>query len=126
MTGVVLPDQLRAAHAARRAKQAKLGEFDFKEYQSAVKSAASLVMNSGLLSTLAFLVSRSEAGKKQAAADIVDWLGNWRRDILPTQKVEVVKFLEELSQVTSEKYLEISDEAMAYLRWLRQMVSVMG
>lgn len=119
-------DQQRAALAWGYAKDgmAKHG----KKYQGLAKGAPALIMNSGLMPTLAFY-----AGKSRAAQQLMDDLirGMSKRlgaqDLKPGQgAVLFPHFMEMLQKSESRDYLRYTDEALELLKWIRQFVDAVG
>lgn len=105
-------DQQRAAFAWTRAQaNARLG----KEYRNLCKGAPALIMGNGLMPALAFWKSR---GKKHADALVDDLLGwfNQRWD-MPNNFAQVMTGLQ---QAPSATYMQATDEALEFLKWLRQ------
>jgi len=99
-----------------------------KEYKGLAKGAPALIMNSGLMPTLAFY-----NGKGQAAQQLLDDLirGMWQR--LRNQRWEVGQGQTHFSDVmltlqagSSADYLRYTDEALELLKWIRQFVDAVG
>ena len=116
-------DQRRAAFAWDRVEDAakKLGGDDgkkakaYESYKNLAKAAPALVMNNGLMQTLAFFASKDKPHHQQLKADILEWLG--RQMDLPT---EYERMMKELFEAESERYRLATEETMHLLRWLRQ------
>jgi CRISPR-associated protein Cmr5 len=111
-------DQQRAQFAWN-----KCGEVTrfIKEYTNAAKSTASLVMNSGLMQTLAFLKSKNTAEHKALLEHLLIWLDI--RFLTQQEKSDPPKFervMMELHKVDSSTYMQLTSETMALLRWIRQ------
>lgn len=95
-----------------------------KEYKGLAKGAPALIMNSGLMATLAFY-----RGKGQAAQQLLDDLicGLSLRMAGQTLKAGqggmlFPKFMEALQKSESSDYLRYTDEALELLKWIRQFV----
>jgi CRISPR-associated protein Cmr5 len=94
-----------------------------KEYAILAKGLPALIMNSGLLQVLAFL---HEKGSKHAQRhcqelgdDLRDWLHQRFKSRLPT--TEFKSFMTTLMQADPRTYQDVHAEALAWLRWMRQM-----
>lgn len=118
-------DQKRAALAWVYAKEgiAEAG----KEYRNLAKGASALIMNSGLMPTLAFYASKKNDKGAQALLDhlirgfLVRFTGS--KDLNPGQGRQCFnELMSSLQQGTSEKYLRYTDEALELLKWIRQFV----
>lgn len=115
-------DQQRAALAWQYAKNGMAQHG--KEYKGLAKGAPALIMNSGLMPTLAFY-----NGKGKAAQHLLDDLvrGMFQRlkqqDLKPGQGVALfTPFMEMLQKADSRNYLRHTDEALELLKWVRQFV----
>ena len=109
-------DQKRAAFAWERVERARSRlNNDYESYRNLAKAAPALVMNNGLMQTLAFFTSKGKPYHRQLKADILEWLG--RQMDLPT---EYERMMKELFEAESEQYRLATEETMHLLRWLRQ------
>lgn len=91
-----------------------------KEHANLAKGLPALIMNSGLLQTMAFLHEKGEP-HCEVAQDIRRWLRQrFLDDNLPE---EFEPFMVELMAADAEKFQAITTEALAWLRWLRQMAT---
>ncbi len=95
-----------------------------KEYKGLAKGAPALIMNSGLMPTLAFY-----AGKGRPAQQLLDDLIRGLSQRLAGQKLSAgqggqlfPKFMEMLQKGESRDYLRYTDEALELLKWIRQFV----
>ena len=95
-----------------------------KEYQGLAKGAPALIMNSGLMPTLAFY-----SGKSKPAQQLLDDLIRGLSQRLAGQVLKVgqggqlfPKFMEMLQKGESRDYLRYTDEALELLKWIRQFV----
>ncbi len=94
-----------------------------KEYVNLSKGLPSLIMNSGLMQVLAFL---HEKGKKSAhheklAQHLLGWLSIRFKKVCPAPKFE--DFMKNLIEADSQTYQDVTAEAFAWLRWMRQMAA---
>jgi CRISPR-associated protein Cmr5 len=115
-------DQKRAALAWQYAigGMAECG----KEYKGLAKGAPALIMNSGLMATLAFY-----NGKGKPAQLLLDHLIRGLSHRLAGQTLNAGqggqlfnKFMEALQKIESPEYLRYTDEALELLKWIRQFV----
>ena len=95
-----------------------------KEYKGLAKGAPALIMNSGLMPTLAFY-----NGKGRAAQRLLDDLIRGLSQRLAGQELRVgqggqlfPKFMEMLQHREPRDYLRHTDEALELLKWIRQFV----
>lgn len=117
-------EQKRASFAWARIDQAQkqLGK-DFEKYTKAAKGLPALIMNSGLLQTLAFC---HEKGSKDnfrhmetLATHLRSWLSQRFSKVLPSS--EFTAFMQSLMKATPQDFQAINAEAFAWLKWLRQL-----
>ena len=95
-----------------------------KEYKGLAKGAPALIMNSGLMPTLAFY-----NGKGKPAQQLLDDLIRGLYQRLAGQKLQAgqggllfPRFMEMLQKGESRDYLRYTDEALELLKWIRQFV----
>lgn len=120
-------DQQRAAFAwecASAGMDRNRGEKERKEYKTLAKGAPALIMNSGLMPTLAFY---NHKGK--AAAQLLDDLIRGISLRIANQKLHAgqgaqlfPQFMVALQKSESQDYLRNTDEALEILKWIRQFV----
>lgn len=114
-------DQQRAAFAWQAAVKG-MGEHKDK-YKTLAKGAPALIMNSGLMPTLAFYNSKGDA-HKALLNDIAAWFGQrlaGRKDYQP-MPIKFEDVMNRLHQSSSAFYMEATDEALEILKWIRQFV----
>ncbi len=122
-------DQQRAAFAWQRVEEAKKKMDDankkYSDYKNLAKGAPAMIMNNGLMQTLAFLRSKGEEHKHEGKwdhhdlllADILAWLHRPR--CLPEKDYrQAMEWLH--GKASSEQYRLATEETMHLLRWLRQ------
>ncbi len=118
-------DQQRAALAWQFATNSRKlqGELPDK-YRNLAKGAPALIMNSGLMPTLAFYNSKSKAREGVAeSALLTDLLtGMTQRLALQPAPRDFASFMVMLQKCESRDYLRFTDEALELLKWLRQFV----
>lgn len=110
-------EQQRAADAWRCAQ----GRND--EYVKLAKGLPALIMNSGLLQVLAFLEEKGakndQSPHRQLSKDLRVWLGSRFPGQLPAPDFR--PFMEALIQSPPAEFRRITQEAFAWLRWVRQV-----
>jgi CRISPR-associated protein Cmr5 len=116
-------DQQRAEFAWKCATSAisKYG----KEYKVLAKGASALIINSGLMPTLAYYNHKGGAAK-QLLTDLIQGLSQRPINAKPlflnesTQSFE--EFMPALQRESAQIYLHYTDEALELLKWIRQFV----
>lgn len=118
-------EQQRAADAWLKAQGCS------SEYRSLVKGLPALIMNSGLLQVLAFLHEKGSKTKKDGTSaqphcrvlgdHLRAWLHGRFKATLPS--ADFKPFMEALMGTEPRLFQQVSAEAMAWLRWSRQMAA---
>jgi CRISPR-associated protein Cmr5 len=110
-------EQRRARHAWQKAQEGiqKHG----KDYVNVAKGLPALIMNSGLMQTLAFLHQKGGA-HEQLAGHLRDWL----HDHLRTPR-DFENCMQALFVAQARDFQRITTESLAWLKWLRQMASAL-
>lgn len=90
-----------------------------KDYVNLSKSMPALVMNSGLMQAMAFIHSKDSDHHKQFESHLRSWLG--KRQSLPADSFS--GFMDAVMQLPPARFQQVTSEAMAWLRWSRQMAS---
>ena len=115
-------EQKRAADAWARAQGCS------KAYQNLAKSLPALIMNSGLMQVLAFLHEKGSKGSQPHCRDLGehlhDWLHRQFKPVLPS--AEFAKLMPALMKAEPGNFQHITAEALAWLRWVRQMAPAAG
>ena len=108
-------EQRRARHAWQKAKDGVKAHGT--DYVNTAKALPALIMNSGLMQVMAFC--HDKGGRHEKVAEhLRDWLS-----ITCDTPQEFAPFMEELMQAEADKFQRINAEAMAWLKWLRQMAA---
>lgn len=112
-------EQQRAAHAWKKAQGCS------KEYRNLAKGLPALIMNSGLMQVLAFLHEKGSKNQQAHCRDLGEHLREWLHTRFKTRlrSAEFSAFMEDLMRAEPQVFQQISMEAMAWLRWSRQMAS---
>ncbi len=102
----------------RRARDAWEKSADYEdEHVNIAKGLPALIMNSGLMQTLAFMHMKKGA-HEEVARDLREWLH--KQCGMPADFEEAMQHLFEAG---SRDFQAISAEALAWLKWLRQMAA---
>ena len=119
-------EQLRskAAWAAATKQVTALGN-EFKDYKNNTKSAPMMIMNSGLMATLAFYQSRGKKPADALVTDLIMWIATRKTLEYPeapaiTTRDPFQQMMSRLLNAPSAVYQQATTETLAYLRWLRQ------
>ena len=89
-----------------------------KEHVNVAKSLPALIMNSGLMPVLAFCHEKGKANEK-VATDLRTWLS--KRFSGVDRDPDFAPLMDALLKATPADYQAKTAEALAWLRWLRQM-----
>lgn len=113
-------DQERSAYAWKRAQNCS------SDYANLAKSAPALIMNNGLMQTLAFFMAKG-GEHKTLNTHIIEWLGVRFKGVgaFPEneKKADFQSVMAALHQSEPAVYRRASEEALALLRWIRQFAS---
>jgi|SRR5579884_905634 len=94
-----------------------------KDHVNLAKGLPALIMNSGLMQVMAFLHEKgskdSQRHCEQVAKDLRAWLHRRFGDI----PEDFEKFMQSLREADPRKYQDATAEALAWLKWLRQMAA---
>ncbi len=120
-------EQKRAKHTWDCANQAKkiLGapqtKDSYQDYVNAAKGFPALIMNSGLMQVMAYY----EGKKDERYRLLSDHLLGWLHKQCKTPK-DFTGFMNDMMKASPQQYRTVNAEAMAWLRWLRQMAPAVG
>lgn len=92
-----------------------------KDYVRLAKSVPALVMNSGLVQTLAFLEDKGKNSKRphaKLAKQLRVWICQRYPAAFPSD--EYPRFMDRLVATPPGEFRDITTEALAWLRWVRQ------
>jgi len=110
----------------RRARDAwQKSEGYSKEHMKLAKGLPALIMNSGLMQVLAFLHEKGSKGSQHHCEEVAKHLRSWLRLRFPNEipSDDFEPFMESLMGMEPRTYQEVTTEAFAWLRWLRQMAA---
>lgn len=108
-------EQIRASHAWESSTKG-VNAFG-KEYVNRAKSVPTLIMNSGLMQTLAFMHSKEEVDQR-LLNDVASWLLKTALKGKPIR--DFSGLMVELQKADALTFRACTSEAMAILRWIRQ------
>lgn len=109
-------EQKRADHAWKCAAGMK------DDYSKLAKGLPALIMNSGLLQVMAFMQERKKEERyEKLAAHLRDWLGQTFKKL--EGKRDFTAFMEALMKLESQEFQAVTEEAFAWLKWLRLMAA---
>lgn len=113
--------QKRAAHAHEKVSKIRS---DDKEYSSLVRGLPAMIQRDGLGQSLAFLLAKdknkSDTPHRRAYDHISDWLKE-RFNIDAKQDL-----LAWLLKQPSDRYRQVTNEAQAYLVWIKRFAEARG
>ncbi len=110
----------------RRAQDAWEKSYQYQEKHSKVaKSLPALIMNSGLMQTLAFCHEKGSKENYHHYEDVAKALRQWLCGKFPKllRYDDFVGFMQDLMGTKPQDFQAITAEAFAWLRWLRQMAA---
>lgn len=94
-----------------------------QEYRNLAKAAPALIMNNGLMQTLAFYQDKNKDHHRVLASNLRVWLslceGGGARD------PGFEGAMEKLLQAVPSEYRRATDEALLVLRWIRQFAAAL-
>lgn len=110
-------DQERATFAWQKVQKCK------KEYSNLAKGAPALIMGNGLMQTLAFFQAKEEDARK-----LGDHIREWvcRRFEDPFRETGFQPFMQALTAADSDLYLQVTEESLEFLRWVRQFAAALA
>ena len=109
----------------RRAKDAwEKSEGCGKEYVNLAKGLPALIMNSGLMQTMAFLHEKGSNSSQHHCRVLAEHLRAWLHERFPEVPEDFEPFMEAMMETDDpRRFQEIIIEAFAWLRWMRQMAA---
>lgn len=116
-------EQRRAENAWNKCEelQSECDKSEFSEYTNIAKGLPSLVMNSGLMQTMAFLEYKTDMHRR-VGKDLREWLNERFRDEVEVP-TDFPGFMKSMWSIKSPTYQAITSETMAWLKWLRQLAA---
>jgi len=119
-------DQQRAAYGWQCVSE---HQADREKYKNLAKSAPALIMNNGLMQTLAFLQDKGKDHHKALLGHLCQWLGRrfggeplvGDRRFAAEKDADYRRVMESFYNSPSGLYRRATDESLALLRWIRQL-----
>lgn len=94
-----------------------------KAYKGLAKGAPALIMNSGLMPTLAFYNSKTKREETPEGLLLNDLMSGLVQRLKPNPAPrDFAGFMAMLVKMDSRDYLRATDEALELLKWIRQFV----
>lgn len=93
------------------------------EYRNLAKAAPALIMNNGLMQTLAFYQDKNKDHHRALAAQLRRWI--MHRAGGNSQDPGFQQMMEVLLRAQPEQYRQATDEALLILRWIRQFAAAL-
>jgi len=94
-----------------------------KDYVNLAKGLPALIMNSGLMQVMAFLEEKGGKEKQRHYRLLAEQMRRWLHIRFEPMDVDFEKFMEAMMNADSSFFQAVTTEAMAWLRWLRQMAA---
>lgn len=112
-------EQQRAADAWQKAQGCS------SSYRNLAKGLPALIMNSGLMQVLAFLHEKGSKNSQIHCRELGEHLRAWLHQRFPEKlrNADFRPFMEDLMQAEPHLFQQVTTEAMAWLRWSRQMAA---
>ena len=115
-------EQQRAAFAWQRIHNlAQASRSDLDAYTKLAKGAPALILNNGFMQTLAFYQSKGKRHHLQLSADLCAWLAVRLHPMFSSNAYKDV--MTTLHGSGQGEYRRASEEALALLRWIRQLAA---
>lgn len=110
-------EQSRAKDAWDRSEECS------KEYMNLAKSLPALIMNSGLMQVMAFLHEKGSGKNSPHHRQMAEHLRKWLHSRFPKVCPDFEGFMQYMMQADPQTYQDVTTEAFAWLRWMRQMAA---
>ena len=109
----------------RRAKDAWEKCADYEEdHVNLVKGLPALIMNSGLMQTMAFLHEKGSKDAQRHCRDVACHLRGWLNERFGAGVPrDFEPFMTTMMEADTRKFRAVTTEAFAWLRWMRQMAA---
>ncbi len=93
------------------------------EYRNLAKAAPALIMNNGLMQTLAYYQDKDQRHHRDLSAHLRRWL--MKRAGGNDQDPGFEQMMQILLHAQPDQYRQATDEALLILRWIRQFASAL-
>ncbi len=94
-----------------------------EKYRNLAKAAPAMIMNNGLMQTLAFLNSKNERHHQELGGHLRRWLSV--RTGGPDRDVGFEPAMKAMLDFDPDNYRQATDEALLILRWIRQFAAAL-
>ncbi len=114
--------QKRAAFALGQIKSFKNSKKDDKEFHELanfIVGMPNMILSNGLGQTLAFLLTKDDKQKKTFFV-IKDWLESSDNPFFAARAKDGMDFLTQFTTVSQRKYLDMQDETLRLMEWLKR------
>lgn len=111
-------EQQRAAYAWKCVNS--VGPQQREEYKNLAKAMPMMVMNSGLMQTLAFLEEKGKAHHAALRDHVIHWITKQGQGERP---MPFAQLMPELLKAEPVRFRQFTAETHAILRWIRQLAS---
>lgn len=92
-----------------------------EEYRNLAKAAPALIMNNGLMQTLAFYKDKNKPPHQDLSRHLRVWIA--KRPTKPESSPDFEQVMSILLKTDPAQYRQATDEALLILRWIRQFAS---
>lgn len=93
------------------------------EYRNLAKAAPALIMNNGLMQTLAFYQDKNKDHHRALAAQLRRWIMQWAGG--NGQDPGFQQMMGVLLRAQPDQYRQATDETLLILRWIRQFAAAL-
>ena len=125
--GVGQPETVRSTLEQQRAKDAweKCAKYKYgKDHVKLAKGLPALIVNSGLMQTMAFLHEKGSKERQRHCHDLADHLRAWLHKRFGNDVPgDFEGFMSKLMEADTRTFQDVTTEAFAWLRWMRQMAA---
>ena len=94
-----------------------------KDHVNLVKGLPALMMNSGLMQTMAFLHEKGAKSAQRHNRELADALRAWLCKRFRDLPEDFEPFMQYLMKTDARRFQAVTAEAFAWLRWMRQMAA---
>ncbi|MCE2461536.1 MAG: type III-B CRISPR module-associated protein Cmr5 [Pseudomonadales bacterium] len=94
------------------------------DHVNLAKGLPALIMNSGLMQTMAFLHEKGSRDSQRHCRDLANHLRGWLHERFPDDVPRDFEgFMTALMEADTRKFQAVTTEAFSWLRWMRQMAA---
>ena len=93
------------------------------DHVNLAKGLPALIMNSGLMQTMAFLQEKGSRDSQRHCGDLAGHLRVWLHERFPDVPSDFEGFMTALMKADTRKFQAVTTEAFSWLRWMRQMAA---